>query len=91
MAQIIEPCGFPPALGGYGTCSFADLNQARPLVNGNALPVELTAYNLANVCFIDMCNFFNATLYTGYAGCPNELSPLKTLGVIARENVQVTH
>ncbi|KAK1058304.1 hypothetical protein LTR12_001513 [Friedmanniomyces endolithicus] len=32
FAEIIEPCVFPPALGGHGTCSFADLARARPLV-----------------------------------------------------------
>lgn len=34
-----------------------------------------------------MCNFFNATLYTDYLGCPQELSKLKTFGVVAQEGV----
>ena len=37
----------------------------------------------------DMCNFFNATLYAGYAGCKNKLSPLKTLKIVASEPVEV--
>lgn len=32
FSEIIEPCVFPPALGGHGTCSFADLAKARPLI-----------------------------------------------------------
>ncbi|KAK0289426.1 hypothetical protein LTR35_002623 [Friedmanniomyces endolithicus] len=34
FSEIIEPCVFPPALGGHGTCSFADLAKARPLIQG---------------------------------------------------------
>ncbi|KAK3647499.1 hypothetical protein LTR56_007993 [Elasticomyces elasticus] len=39
----------------------------------------------------DMGNFFNATLYAAYAGCPIKLSPLKTLGIVAKEQAKVTY
>ncbi|KAK4556782.1 hypothetical protein LTR86_006353 [Recurvomyces mirabilis] len=72
FSDIIEPCVFPPSLGGHGTCTLEDLARVRPLVQ-------------------DMGNWFNATLYTAYAGCPQELSILKTLGIVARERTVITH
>lgn len=36
-----------------------------------------------------MCNFFNATLYAAYAGCPQELSKAKTLALVARNDTVV--
>ena len=38
-----------------------------------------------------MCNFFNATLYADYVGCPNKLSKGKTYGTIAKEEIIVSH
>lgn len=37
-----------------------------------------------------MCNFFNATVYADYLLCPQKLSPLLTLGVIAHEKTVIT-
>jgi len=39
----------------------------------------------------DMCNFFNATLYADYVGCPQKLSKKKTYGIIAKEGVEISH
>jgi hypothetical protein len=72
LSQLIEPCAFPPALGGRGTCTFAELSVARPMVQ-------------------DLCNFFNATLYADYVGCPSKLNKLKTYSIVAKEGVEVTH
>ena len=32
FSDIIEPCVFPPSLGGHGTCTLEELGIARPLV-----------------------------------------------------------
>ncbi|KAF1834750.1 hypothetical protein BDW02DRAFT_497573 [Decorospora gaudefroyi] len=70
-SDLIEPCAFPPALGGSGTCTLAELGQARPIIS-------------------DMCNFFNATLYADYRGCPQKLSKRKTYEIICGEEVIVS-
>ncbi|KAH3973569.1 hypothetical protein HBH69_224250 [Parastagonospora nodorum] len=68
--SIIEPCAFPAALHGNGTCTMSDLLTARPIIQS-------------------MCNFFNATLYAAYTGCPQELSKAKTLALVARNDTIV--
>jgi hypothetical protein len=37
-----------------------------------------------------MCNFFNATLYAAYTGCPQELSKNKTMGLVAMGDTVVS-
>lgn len=32
FSDILEPCVFPQALEGHGSCSFEDLDKARPIV-----------------------------------------------------------
>ncbi|KAF2032732.1 hypothetical protein EK21DRAFT_60539 [Setomelanomma holmii] len=32
-SDLIEPCAFPPALNGTGTCTLAELGAARPVIN----------------------------------------------------------
>ncbi|KAH7061987.1 hypothetical protein BKA63DRAFT_527211 [Paraphoma chrysanthemicola] len=32
-SDLIEPCAFPAALGGTGTCTLAELGVARPIIN----------------------------------------------------------
>jgi hypothetical protein len=70
IVKLIEPCAFPPQIGGKGHCTTAELTKARPIVN-------------------DMCNFFNATLYSSYDGCPQKLSESVTYDIIAKEGVMV--
>ncbi|KAG9190811.1 hypothetical protein G6011_08899 [Alternaria panax] len=65
-SALIEPCAFPAALGGKGTCSLEELGKARPIVQ-------------------DMCNFFNATLYSDYEECDMKLSEEKTYSILAEE------
>ncbi|KAH7128467.1 hypothetical protein B0J11DRAFT_578673 [Dendryphion nanum] len=72
FSDFIEPCAFPPAMGGSGTCTIPELLQVRPMVT-------------------DLCNFFNATLYAAYTGCPQPLSKKKTYGIVASEEVIITH
>ncbi|KAK0946479.1 hypothetical protein LTR48_005427 [Friedmanniomyces endolithicus] len=87
FSEIIEPCVFPPALGGHGTCSFADLAKARPLIQARiAMAPAGCGGNELN-----LGNFFNATLYAAYAGCPIKLSPLKTLEIVSREPTKVNY
>lgn len=38
----------------------------------------------------DMCNFFNATLYTAYTKCGQRLSPEKTFSVIQGQSITIT-
>ncbi|KNG48427.1 hypothetical protein DDE82_002125 [Stemphylium lycopersici] len=71
-SDLIEPCAFPAALGGQGTCTLEELAKARPIIN-------------------DMCNFFNATLYADYVGCPQKLSKEKTYGIVHNEQVIVSY
>ncbi|KAF2120112.1 hypothetical protein BDV96DRAFT_485845 [Lophiotrema nucula] len=33
LSSSLNPCAFPPALGGSGTCTLAELGQARPIVS----------------------------------------------------------
>ncbi|KAL6709346.1 hypothetical protein ACN47E_001753 [Coniothyrium glycines] len=66
-SDLIEPCAFPPALNGTGTCTLAELGQARSVIS-------------------DMCNFFNATLYTDYCRCPQRLSKKNTYRIVSKED-----
>lgn len=38
----------------------------------------------------DMCNFYNATIYKSYEGCPQRLSTAVTYGIIRNEGVVIT-
>lgn len=44
FSDIIEPCAFPPQLGGTGTCSLADLGIARPIVSAMCNFFNATQY-----------------------------------------------
>ena len=35
----------------------------------------------------DMCNFFNATIYSDYHGCKQELSREKTFGIVRKQKL----
>ncbi|EUC28446.1 hypothetical protein COCCADRAFT_109128 [Bipolaris zeicola 26-R-13] len=38
----------------------------------------------------EMCNFYNATIYKSYEGCPQRLSRTVTYGIIMNEGVVIT-
>ncbi|KAF2683287.1 hypothetical protein K458DRAFT_340235 [Lentithecium fluviatile CBS 122367] len=63
-----------------------------PEFGGRGGGCDAAELSVAQPLVTDMCNFFNATLYAGYAVCPRRirLSPLTTLGIVfGEETVQV--
>jgi hypothetical protein len=44
LLQLIEPCAFPAALGGKGTCTLAELGKARPIINDMCNFFNATVY-----------------------------------------------
>jgi hypothetical protein len=52
--QLIEPCAFPPALGGTGTCTLAELGQARPVINNMCNFFNATVYADYRKCDRDL-------------------------------------
>ncbi|KAF2653689.1 hypothetical protein K491DRAFT_602452 [Lophiostoma macrostomum CBS 122681] len=79
-------------------CHCINYNVYSPIIEKCALPAE---YGGAGACtdadlgiarpiVNDLCNFFNATLYADYTGCPQELSPkLTTKLVFAEESIRL--
>jgi hypothetical protein len=43
--QLIEPCAFPPAIGGNGTCTLEELNAVRPIVTDSINFFNATLYS----------------------------------------------
>ncbi|KAF2829180.1 hypothetical protein CC86DRAFT_345707 [Ophiobolus disseminans] len=43
-SDLIEPCAFPAALGGNGTCTLAELGIARPVINNMCNFFNATLY-----------------------------------------------
>ncbi|KAF1996331.1 hypothetical protein P154DRAFT_443600 [Amniculicola lignicola CBS 123094] len=43
-SDLIEPCAFPPSLGGYGTFILAELGIARPIVSNMCNFFSVTLY-----------------------------------------------
>ncbi|OAL48136.1 hypothetical protein IQ07DRAFT_622658 [Pyrenochaeta sp. DS3sAY3a] len=43
-SNLIEPCAFPPELGGHGTCTVEELGKARPVINDLCNFLNATLY-----------------------------------------------
>jgi hypothetical protein len=52
--QKIEPCAFPAALGGKGTCSFEELSKARPIVQDMCNFFNATLYDDYEECDLEL-------------------------------------
>ncbi|KAI4696778.1 uncharacterized protein J4E88_000956 [Alternaria novae-zelandiae] len=53
-SAAIEPCAFPAALGGKGTCSFEELGKARPIVQDMCNFFNATLYDDYAECDIEL-------------------------------------
>ncbi|KAF2008945.1 hypothetical protein BU24DRAFT_474359 [Aaosphaeria arxii CBS 175.79] len=72
FSDLVEPCAFPPELGGHGTCTTDELGPVRGIIT-------------------DLCNFFNASLYSAYEDCPQPLSKDLTHSIIECEETVITY
>jgi hypothetical protein len=54
--QIIEPCAFPPEIGGNGTCTLDELGAVRPIVAdaGNFFNATLYAAYAESDCEVPL-------------------------------------
>ncbi|CAI9636489.1 hypothetical protein GT037_003681 [Alternaria burnsii] len=53
-SALIEPCAFPAALGGKGTCSFEELSKARPIVQDMCNFFNATLYDDYEECDMEL-------------------------------------